>query len=134
MIAMLVMQMAVHQITDMVAVRHCFMAASRSMHMSFLVPAAVVVRRAAIGVFIGDFNHMLVHMVLVRVMKVTVMQVVHMVVVLDRRVTAIWTVLMRVGFVMGKIASHSSVSLLQCSHACSMAFVTRFKTWSSAMA
>ena len=73
-------------------------------------------------------------MVLVRVMQMTVMEIIHVVVVLDRCMSAIRTVLMRVPLVVGKITAHSSVSLLQCSDACSMAFVTRFNTWSSAMA
>jgi hypothetical protein len=55
----------------------------------------------------------LVHVVLVRVMQMTVMEIVHVVVVVDRRMSAIRTVLMRVILVVGKITAHSSVSLLQ---------------------
>ena len=50
MIAMRVMQMAVHQVANMVAVGYGFVAATRPVYMSFLVPAAVVVRRAALGI------------------------------------------------------------------------------------
>jgi hypothetical protein len=41
----------------------------------------------------------LVHVVLVRVMQMPVMEIIHMIVVLDRRVSTIRTVLMRVGLV-----------------------------------
>jgi hypothetical protein len=52
MIAMRVMQMAIHQVADMVAVGHGLMTATRAMHVAFFVAPAVVVRRAAIGVCI----------------------------------------------------------------------------------
>jgi hypothetical protein len=52
MIAMRVMQMAVHQVANVVAMGHGFVAATRSVYMSFLVRAAVVVRRAALGICI----------------------------------------------------------------------------------
>lgn len=122
------MQMAVHEVADMVAVGHGFVTAARAMDMALLVAAAIMIWRAAVRVLIGDFDRVLVHMILMRMMQMAVMKIIDMVVVLDCGVAAVRAVLVRVGFVVGKIAAHFSVSLVHSSHACSMALVTRFKT------
>lgn len=50
MIAVRMVQMTIHQVANVIAVRHGFVAATRAMHMALFVAPAVVVRRAAIGI------------------------------------------------------------------------------------
>ncbi len=55
MIAVRMVEMAVHKIVDVVTVRHCFMAAFRSMHMIGIVSLASMAWRASRGIGVVDF-------------------------------------------------------------------------------
>jgi len=96
MIAVRVMQVTVHQIVDMVAVRDRLMAAPAAM----LVPGVVAASRtgpgAAVRMLAVDGDPVLIDMPFVRVMQVTVVQIVDMAVVVYRDVTAIRPVLVLV--------------------------------------
>ena len=81
----------------MVAVRHRFVSTAGAMHMTRLVISAAVVGIAAVGVAVGDLDHVLVNVISMRVVKVPVVQVVDVVAVLDGDMAAPGT--MRVGVV-----------------------------------
>jgi hypothetical protein len=77
-IAVLVMKVATDAVVDMIPVRNCLMTAARAVDMARVVTAAAVVRRAAVGVFARDVDYVLVDMTLVRVVEVTIVQIVDM--------------------------------------------------------
>lgn len=91
-VAVRMVQVAVDEIVDMIAMRHRFMAAPGSVHMARLVAAAV--SRALIRIGRVNFEPVFVYVIAVRVMQVAVMQIIDMVAMLDRGVTAIRPVLM----------------------------------------
>lgn len=101
MVAMRMMQMPVHQIVDMVAVRYGLMPTPRSMHMPGLVSGAAMIRRAAIGILRRHFDRVLVDMVAVRMVQVPVVQKVHVVAMADGRMPTAGPVLVRMIGVMG---------------------------------
>jgi hypothetical protein len=79
-------EVAIDQVVDVVAVRNRRMAAVGSVHMAFLVPAAVMGRGAAIGVGGIDLENVLIDVVRMWMMQVSVVQVVHMTLVLNGQV------------------------------------------------
>jgi hypothetical protein len=91
-----VVQVAVDQIVDMVAMRHYLVTATRAMLVPGLVSLAAVLRRAAVGVRCRYVDYVLVDVVSVRMVQVAVVQVVDMIAVAHRRVTAVRAVRMRV--------------------------------------
>jgi hypothetical protein len=95
MVAMRMVQVAIDQIIDMVAVRHSFVTATGTVNVARFVAAADMRRSAAIRVGRIDGDHMLIDMVTVNVMQVAIVQIVHMPIVLNRGVAAIFAVLMR---------------------------------------
>lgn len=97
-------QMAGDQIIDMVSVRHGLMSAVRAMAMSGLMPLAAVGRRASSGVLHGDTEPMFIDMVTMRVMKVSVMEIIGVVVMGDSRMPAVRSVLMGVMLMDGVVA------------------------------
>ena len=90
MVVVRVMQTAVDQIVDVIAVRDWLVAAARPVRMT----AANIVRRAAHGVRCVDCYGVLVDVVFVHVVQMAVMQVVDMAGVTNRRVSASRTMLM----------------------------------------
>lgn len=74
-------------------------AAIGAMLMTDLMRVAAMLRRTGIRVDGTDFQNMLVHMAVMRVMQVTVVQVVHMAVVLNGDVAAVRAVLVGVSLV-----------------------------------
>ena len=91
-----VMQVSVHQVIGMVAVRYGFMTAARAMFVRRVVTAAVMAAGRGAGVSGVDGNDMLIHVSFVQVMQVPVMQVIGVSLVLDSGMAASWAVLMRV--------------------------------------
>lgn len=96
MVAMRVMQVAVHQVVHMIAVRHRFMAAIGPVHVIRVMARAAVLGRALRGVFGIHFQAMLVHMAVMHVMQMAIVQIVGVAVVLDGGVAAGRAVLMGV--------------------------------------
>jgi len=100
MISMGVMQMTVDKIVDMVAVRNWLVSATRSVDMAAVVPRAGVARRAAVWVDVRYFQCMLFDgPVSVHVVHMAVVQVIDVIAVLDRGVSAIRAVLVIMVFV-----------------------------------
>ncbi len=99
-IAMWMVQMAVDEVVDMIAVRHRFVAAARSMDVTRFMSRASVVGRAAVRIRLADLNDMFVYMVAVGMMQVAVMQIVDMIAMADRRMATTGAVLMVVVFMM----------------------------------
>jgi hypothetical protein len=107
MIAVRVMQPSVHQVVDVVAVRHGFVSAARTM----LVRASNF-GRTAHGVGVADVDGMLVDVIVVHVVQMAVMKVVDMVAMAHGRMPAVRTMLMGVvGMVLLGAGGHDVFSL-----------------------
>jgi hypothetical protein len=101
-IAVRMVQVAVDEIVDVIAMRHRFMAAPRSVNVTRVVAAAA--RRALVRIFRADFELVLVYVIAVRMMQMTVMQIINVIAVLDRGVSAVRAMLMVVVSVMWFVA------------------------------
>lgn len=88
MAAMRVMEMPANQIVDMIAVRNSFVAAARAVLVSGIVPRTGVIGRAGRGIGRAHFDGVLIDMIAMRLMQVAVVQVVHMIAVLDGHMAA----------------------------------------------
>ena len=88
-----VMEMAVYEVVDVVAMRNWLMSAVGAVDVSGLVALARMVGSAVRGVLDVDVEHMLVDVVAVRVMEMALVQVVDMIAVRDRGVSAAGPVL-----------------------------------------
>ena len=87
-----VMEVAVHQVVHVIAVRHGFVPAIGTVNVGGVVPLASVVRSAVRGVGPVDLETVLVHVVLVGMVQVAAVEVIDVVPVLDRDVTAVGAV------------------------------------------
>jgi hypothetical protein len=83
MVVMWMMEVAIDQVVDMLAMRHGFMAAVRPMYMFLRMACASMFRRAVFRIGCGYVYHMLIDMAAVRVMQMPVMQVIDVPVVHD---------------------------------------------------
>lgn len=101
MVSVRMMQMPIDEIVDVIAVRHRVVPASRPVHVPRLVPATTVLRRAAVGIALRHLDHVLVDVILVRVMQMTVVQIVDVIAVPHGGVSAAGPVLVRVIGVVG---------------------------------
>ncbi len=104
-------EVAVDQVVDMVPVRNGWMTAVRSVHMTFLMPAAVMGGGATIGVGGIDLQDVFIDVAGMRMMQVAVVQVVHMSFVLHGQVATARSVLMIVVRVDLAVAHGVSVGL-----------------------
>jgi hypothetical protein len=95
MVAMMVVQVAIHQIVHVVPVRHRLMAAMRSVNMFLAVSGALVGRGALLGIRSAHLNAVIVHMIAVLMVEVAIVQIIGVTVVLYSLMAAIRT--MRVG-------------------------------------
>jgi hypothetical protein len=106
MITVRMMQPSIHEVINMVTMRHRFVPAGRAM----LVRAARL-RRALDGVGGADVDRMLVDMILVHVMEMAIVQIVHMTIMANRRVAAVRAMLMGVvGMVLLGAGGHGVLS------------------------
>jgi hypothetical protein len=107
-IAVRMVQVAFDEIVDVIPMRHRFMTAPRSVNVARVVAPAA--RRALVRIFGTHFEPVLVYMIAVRVMQMTVMQVINMIVVRDRSMSAVRAMLMVVVSVMRFVAgAHGSL-------------------------
>jgi hypothetical protein len=104
-IAVRMMQPAIHDIIHVIAVRDCFVPAIRP-----VLVRALGFRCATLRILGTDRDGMFVDMVLMHVVKMTVVNIVHMAVVPDRCVAAAGAMLMRMIEVMLLVASHDCLS------------------------
>ena len=105
------MQMTVHQVIHMIAVRHPLMTAVWSMKVGGFVRAAIVLRCAAIGILGSSREFMVVDMVAVYVVQVPIVQIVGMAIVLNSSVAAICTVPVCMSFVLRTGGCHNCLHL-----------------------
>lgn len=103
-IAVWMMQVAIDQIIDVVAVRDRLVTASWAMNMAGLVPRARVSRRAPVGILRRHLYDMFIDVTRMHVMQVTIVQIVHMITVLHGRMPASGTMLVVVVGVVGQFA------------------------------
>jgi hypothetical protein len=106
-VAVRVVQVAVHQIIDVLAVRDRLVAAVRPVLVCRVVGAARVFRRAGAGVGAVDFQLVFLDAAFAMVVQVAIVKVIDVVAVLDRRMTAIRAVLVVMFLVMGGHVSTS---------------------------
>ena len=83
-IAVRVVQVRADEVIEMIAVRHGLVAAACPVHVRLLVIGARVARRARVGVLLADREHMLIAVVAVRMMQVSIVQVIDVVSVPQR--------------------------------------------------
>jgi hypothetical protein len=95
--AMRMMQMAIHQVINMVAMRHGFVAAVSTVSVGLLMGRAAVVRRTLLRIRRGHLNLMVVHMIAVSVMQVAIVKIIGVAVVFHRDVPAVWAMHVAVG-------------------------------------
>lgn len=98
-VAVGVVQAAVHQVVNVIAVWHGLVAAVGPVRVSLSVFLLREVGRTVCRVGGADFEDVLVNVPLVMVMKMAVVEIINVAVVLDGGVAAIGAVLMRVVFV-----------------------------------
>lgn len=108
MVAVGMVEVAVHEVIHMIPVRYRFMPTARPVTMILVMAATLVLRRARIRILLEDLKHMLIHMILMRMMKVPVMQIIHMILVADGGVAAVRSMFMRVVCLRGSRACSCS--------------------------
>ena len=91
MITVRMVQPAVYEIVDMVAMRHLFMSAVWTVRM-----CAVDLRRAVHGICGVDRDDMFVHVILVRMVEMAIVKIIHMAFMANRGVPAFRVMLMSV--------------------------------------
>ena len=97
-VAVLVMQMALHQIVNMVAMGHCLMPAVWAVTVA-LVMALAGVARGAVGRILGAyFNHVLLNSRRSLMVQMPIVQIIDMITMLHRGVSARFAVLVIVVF------------------------------------
>jgi hypothetical protein len=94
-IAVRVMQVPIHKVVDMVAMRDGLMPAPGPVHVTGLMPCAAVLGRAPVGIARRHFDRVLVDMVPMRMVQVPIVQVVDVIAVANGRMPAISSVLVR---------------------------------------
>ena len=92
--AVRMVQMTLHQVVNMVAMRHGLVAAVSPVSVGLLMGAAAVVRRAFLRIRRAHFNLMVVHMTAVGVMQVAIVKIIGVAVVFHRGVPAVWAMQM----------------------------------------
>ena len=104
MVAMRVMQVAIHQIVHVVTVRHSRMSTARSVQVIDRVCGAGVLRRAGLGVGCRNGNQVLIHVVAMGMMEMAIVEIVNVSFMQYRHMPALRAVLMIVAL-MGSFAA-----------------------------
>ncbi len=102
--AVRMMEVAVHQVVHVVAVRNLRMAAFRAVNMRVRVRAAVVLRRAGSGVARRDTQDVLIDVIAMNVVQVAIVEIIRVAVVSDGDMAAPRLVLMPVSFMRHAVA------------------------------
>jgi hypothetical protein len=74
--AVRMVQMAIHQVINVVAMRNGFVAAVRTVSVGFLMGCTAVVRRTFVRIRSCHLNVMVVHMIAVSVMQMAIMKII----------------------------------------------------------
>ena len=102
-VAVGMVEVAVDEVVDVVAVGHGLVPASGAVDMTVLMTGASVPRGAGGRVCLAHLDHVLVHVVAVGMVKVAVVEVVHVVTVPDGDVPAVRAVNVVVVFVLDAV-------------------------------
>jgi hypothetical protein len=113
MVAVRMVEVSIHQIIDMVAVRHGLVTAIGPVDMTRVVPGAVMIGRADVGIRCGHCQDMFVDVISMHMMQMTIMQVVDVPVVIDREMSAAGAMLMNMVFVF-RASAHADRSSFEC--------------------
>lgn len=92
MVAVRMVQVSIHQIIDMVAMRYCVMTATGTVHMRGVVCTAFMIRCATVRIGARYLDHVLIDVIAMGVVQVPVVQIVDVAVMADGRMTATRTV------------------------------------------
>jgi hypothetical protein len=84
-VAMRMVEMPVHEVVHMVAMGYLGMTTTGAVDMISIVPAALVARRATLGIHRRYFEHAIIHVVAVDMVQMTVVEVVGVTIVLSCR-------------------------------------------------
>jgi hypothetical protein len=84
-------QVAIHQVINMVPMRYGFVTAIGAVSVSLLMGGATVVWRAFLRIRPGHVNLMVVHMIAVSVMQVAIVKIICVAIVFHGGVPAVWT-------------------------------------------
>jgi hypothetical protein len=110
-VAVVVMKMTRDAVIHVVSMRHCIVTAAWAVQVTRLMPAAAMICGATFGVLPRHLDHVLVHMISVRVMKVTIVQIVYMAAVTHGVMSASRPMLMSMtGMDRGRASGHRNVS------------------------
>ncbi|MDD7908814.1 hypothetical protein PUV47_02695 [Pseudovibrio exalbescens] len=75
-----VVEAPIDQVADVAAVRHRFMAASGSVHMTWLMPQIICAQgRTLFRILVGDLDNVLFNIIAILVMQVAIVQIVHVI-------------------------------------------------------
>lgn len=110
MVAVRMVQTTGDEIIDMIAMRNRFVAAARAMNVSGVMPGVAMVGRATIRIPVAHLNRMFIHMIGMRMVKMSIVEIIHVVAVSDGNVAAAGSMRVVVVGVMRKIAGGHSMS------------------------
>ena len=112
-IAVRVMQVVADAIVHVIAMRNRLVATAGAMNVTRFVATAAVVGGALVGVTGRYFDHVLIDMIAVRVVQVTIMQIIGVAAMANRGVPAAWTMLVgMIGVVWRRTGRHRLSSFL----------------------
>jgi hypothetical protein len=120
------MQMAIHQVVNVIPVRDCLMAAAFAVLVGRVVAAANVSLGTGVRVGSRRSQGMLIHMAVMNKVEVSIVEIVDMVGVVDRGVPTIGAVLMGMVLVNCVRAAHLLYSFRGCGH------IVQGITWAAA--
>ena len=83
-------QMAIHQVINMVAMRHGFVAAIGTVSVGLRIGGAALVWRTFLRIRRSHLNLMVIHMITVSVMQVAIVKIISVAVVFHGGVPAVW--------------------------------------------
>lgn len=113
MVAVREVQVPVHQIADVIAMRDRLVPTAGAMHMPGGVSAAGMRRRAGRRIAGGHFDAVLVDVIAMHVVQMPIVQVVHVIAMLDGRMPAIGPVNVAVIVMLGVLAFGHRLLLLR---------------------
>ena len=112
-VAVRMVQPAVDQVVDVIAVRHGVVATARAVGVTLMAAGRIGVAVRMLGI---DPDHVLIDVILMRVMQMAVMEVVHVTLVANRRMTAAFPVDVRVFAFMNRVCHAATLGGIGAAH------------------
>jgi hypothetical protein len=106
----MVVQMPVHQVVDVISMRHSFMAAVCAVNVTLVMSGAIVRGRAFLWIGRTHVDGMIVDVIAVREVQMAVVKIIRVSAVLDSGVAAVGAMLMAVGASMRLMSLRHSFS------------------------